>query len=126
MAGRRKEERRSGRDARAGAREIFNEIDIIIFLSSRRLEMNRVVVARAGAACARPMKGGVWPSLTANASVQKGTCSTGASIDRAHHIALTSFLRKHVSVFHRKHISVFRKTFFCLPGKTFFCFLYSN
>jgi len=87
---------------------------------------NRVVVARAGAACARPMKGGVWPSPTANASVQKGTCSTGASIDRAHHIALTSFLRKHVSVFHRKHISVFRKTFFCLPGKTFFCFLYSN
>jgi hypothetical protein len=28
----------------------------------------RVVVARAGALCAHPLKGGVWPSLPANAS----------------------------------------------------------
>ena len=44
----------------------------------------RVVVARAGAGCARPMKGGVWPSLPANVSVKKDTWGTGASIDRAH------------------------------------------
>jgi hypothetical protein len=31
----------------------------------------RVVLQRAGAACARPLKGGVWPSLPANASDKK-------------------------------------------------------
>ena len=51
---------------------------------TRKQKRIRVVVARAGAACARPMKGRVWPSLPANASVKKDSCSTGASIDRAH------------------------------------------
>ncbi len=46
----------------------------------------RVVLQRGGAACARPLKGGVWPSLPANASGRKDSFSTatGACIDRAH------------------------------------------
>jgi hypothetical protein len=36
----------------------------------------RVVLQRAGAACARPLKGGVWPSLPANASDRKDSFST--------------------------------------------------
>jgi hypothetical protein len=46
----------------------------------------RVFLQRAGAACARPLKGGVWPSLPANASDRKDSFSTatGARIDRAH------------------------------------------
>jgi hypothetical protein len=46
----------------------------------------RAVLQRAGAACARPLKGGVWPSLLANASDRKDSFSTarGARIDWAH------------------------------------------
>ncbi len=45
-----------------------------------------MVSQRAGAACARPLKGGVWPSLPANASDRKDSFSTatGAHIDRVH------------------------------------------
>jgi hypothetical protein len=48
--------------------------------------VTRVVLQRAGAACARPLKGGVWPSLPANASDRKDSFSTatGARIDRVH------------------------------------------
>jgi hypothetical protein len=50
------------------------------------LDDSRVVLQRAGAACARPLKGGVWPSLPANASDRKDSFSTatGARIDQAH------------------------------------------
>jgi hypothetical protein len=46
----------------------------------------RVVLQRAGTVCARPLKGGVWPSLPANASDGKDSFSTttGTHIDRAH------------------------------------------
>ncbi len=48
--------------------------------------VNRVVLQRAGAACTRPLKGGVWPSLPANASDREDSFSTaaGAHIDWAH------------------------------------------
>jgi hypothetical protein len=39
-------------------------------------QANRVFLQRAGAACARPLKGGVWSSLPANASDRKDSFST--------------------------------------------------
>ncbi len=52
---------------------------------------NRMVLQRAGAACAHPLKGGVWSSLPENASDRKDSFSTatGAHIDRAHQPAPT-------------------------------------
>jgi hypothetical protein len=48
------------------------------------LKFIRVFLARVGTGCACPLKGGVWPSLPANTSDKKDSCSTGAIIDQAH------------------------------------------
>ncbi len=55
-------------------------------MCAREAIVARVFLQRAGAACACPLKGGVWPSLPANASNRKYSFSTamGAHIDRAH------------------------------------------
>ncbi len=60
-----------------------NEIPVVLCILQLYI---RVFLQRAGAGCARSLKGGVWPSLPANASDRKDSFSTatGARIDRAH------------------------------------------